>query len=423
MARRTGSKQRIFDQCMLGGPARKRTCMSTDMADFDCDELVFCDGSHVHGASSGKDARGRYVSARLATYPSRLCFLIARAVLATLTFFLSSGEGPTGWQRADLKIRRITQWSRLSSDASEKATAFLNETSVQGKGTVLTEAQQALYMHVDDKATIATGTTVSKARESSTALMEQSAEALVKAGFRVTDRRAATDKQKIVGYELEESPARLRAPAVKSLQVRESLLWLAEQNWVVVDTLRALVGVWLWLALLRRDLLCLPQSVFRLIQVHAGSTVVWWPSARREVFAMARVVLAFYADVGAPTPSVIMATDAMGADDTSAGDCGGFGVVAGDVPHELALDCLRSGARPGKALQRDLQLKGRVSPDKPLTRTTPFTRLPPQLFDERTEWVVLCQGRWLFPEHITRGELRAVLRLLRILASCARCHR
>ena len=128
-----------------------------------------------------------------------------------------------------------------------------------------------------------------------------------------------------------------------------------------------------------------------------------------------------YADVGAPTPSVIMATDAMGAE--SDGDCGGFGVVAGDVSHELALDCLRSGARPGKALQRDLQLQGRSSPDRPLTRTTPFTLLPPPLFDGQTKWVVLCQGRWRFSEHITRGELRAVLRLLRTLASDARCHR
>ena len=51
-----------------------------------------------------------------------------------------------------------------------------------------------------------------------------------------------------------------------------------------------------------------------------------------------------------------MATDAMGANDEAGGDSGGFGVVAGDVPQELALDCLKTGVRPGKALQRDLQL-------------------------------------------------------------------
>ena len=191
---------------------------------------------------------------------------------------------------------------------------------------------------------------------------------------------------------------------------------------MVVDTLRAVLGVWLWLALLRRELLSIPQSVFRMIDRCAGTTVLWWPTAQRETTAMARCMCACYADVGAPAPSVIMATDAMGADGTS-NDFGGFGVVAGDVDHELVMECLRLGARPGKALQRDLQLKGRKSPSEPLTRTTPFTRLPPQLFDDRTKWVVLSQGRWLWSEHITRGEMRAVLSLLRILASCARCHR
>ena len=50
MARRTGSEQYIFDQCMLGGPARKRTCMSTDLDGLG-EELCFCDGSHTHGAT------------------------------------------------------------------------------------------------------------------------------------------------------------------------------------------------------------------------------------------------------------------------------------------------------------------------------------------------------------------------------------
>ena len=100
-------------------------------------------------------------------------------MLATLTFFLSSGEGPTGWRWAELKVRRGTQWSRLSSDP--------------------TESQQALYVHADDVAAIATGLSVGGAREASTCLMETSAEALTKAGFRVSDRRAAIDGQNIVG--------------------------------------------------------------------------------------------------------------------------------------------------------------------------------------------------------------------------------
>lgn len=137
---------------------------------------------------------------------------------------------------------------------------------------------------------------------------------------------------------------------------------------------------------------------------------------------MSRVCLAMYADVGAPSPEVLFATDAMGADGSS-NDWGGYGVVAGRVGHDLVMDCLRLGVRPGKALQRDLQLVGRANPSRPLTRTTPFTRLPPQLFDGRTAWTVISKGRWSFLEHITRGELRAVIHLLRVLAACSRCHR
>ena len=120
----------------------------------------------------------------------------------------------------------------------------------------------------------------------------------------------------------------------------------------------------------------------------------------------------------------MMATDAMGANDGDCGDHGGYGIVASAVPHEVVLDCFKIGGRPGRALQKELQLQGRASPEKPLARTVPFTRLPPVLFDEsRTFWHVLAHGRWSWSEHITRGEMRAVLRMLIILASCSRCHR
>ena len=384
--------------------------------------LCFCDKSHVHGPSSGKDKHGRYVSARLATYPSKLCFLIAEAVLTTLFSFRKSGGGPTGWMRGELPIRRITQWTRTAEGTKDDATAFLNETCLSGKGVVLSEAQTAIYMHVDDTAAVACGRTVSAAQSRSSALMRKSAGALIATGFGVTDQRAAVEGQRIVGYEVEQSPARLRAPAVKALQIRGAFYFLASRHDVAVDVLRALVGVWLWMALLRRELLSIPQAVFKLTNRHEGEVVPWWPTARREVLAMARTIGALYSDVGAPLSSTMMATDAMGADG-STDDLGGFGIVAGNVPQALALDCLKLGARPGKALHRDMMLEGRRNPDAPITRTTPFTLLLGQLFDDTTEWQVLAQGRWQWLEHITAGEMRAVLRLLRIMASCHRCHR
>ena len=52
----------------------------------------------------------------------------------------------------------------------------------------------------------------------------------------------------------------------------------------------------------------------------------------------------------------------------------------------------------------------------------PFTKLPAALFDGPDTWQVLDKGRWLWSDHITLGEARAVLRLLRILASVSRAH-
>ena len=69
-------------------------------------------------------------------------------------------------------------------------------------------------------------------------------------------------------------------------------------------------------------------------------------------------------------------------------------------------------------------LAGRKRPEAPLTRTTPFTLLPPSLFDKsQTQWMVLSQGRWRWEEHITIGELRAVLKLLLIVIACPQAHR
>ena len=109
----------------------------------------------------------------------------------------------------------------------------------------------------------------------------------------------------------------MRAPPGKTVQVRAALLFIAGQRRICVKALRALLGMWLWLAFVRRELLSIPQNISKLIDTCADTEVVWWPSARRETVAMARSVLAMYTDMGAPVPNVIVAMYAMGADGTS----------------------------------------------------------------------------------------------------------
>ena len=86
--------------------------------------------------------------------------------------FTRAGQGPTGWRRGELKVRRTTQRSRFVNGDLTEATAFLIDTGVQGKGVVLAPAQNAMYMHVDELAAIASGDLVEAACENANSLMK-----------------------------------------------------------------------------------------------------------------------------------------------------------------------------------------------------------------------------------------------------------
>ena len=132
---------------------------------------------------------------------------------------------------------------------------------------------------------------------------------------------------------------------------------------------------------------------------------------------MAFVVPALTAAIGSPLCDLLFATDAMGA----AHDFGGWGIVATDVTHDLALECFQQGQRPGRAVCKlNGDYDGERDPSTPFLRKVPFTRLPPSVFE--LDWTPLAAGRWAYEDHITLGEARAVVRLLRSLASTSRFH-
>ena len=142
---------------------------------------------------------------------------------------------------------------------------------------------------------------------------------------------------------------------------------------------------------------------------------------RREVVAMADVVPRLVALIGSPLLNTIFATDAMGASDL---DDGGWGIVAADVPHSLALECFRRGHKPGKSVVKlSGEYGGESNPDTPFLRKVPFTRLPREIFDDsRTTWHEIAAGRWRYEDPIALGESRAVVRLVRSLAAKPRFH-
>ena len=73
---RTGAKRARLDQCMFGGPTRKPTCLAGTLEGLEEYDGCRCDGGHRHEASLGKQD-GQFISARLATYPRKLCYVIA----------------------------------------------------------------------------------------------------------------------------------------------------------------------------------------------------------------------------------------------------------------------------------------------------------------------------------------------------------
>ena len=83
-------------------------------------------------------------------------------------------------------------------------------------------------LHVDD------GAFVSASSEDSDALMHESAVGLEGIGFRVSTKTEAQSCTKIVGYEVERAPARLRLPAFKALLLYGVMRHLAAQ--LEVDT-------------------------------------------------------------------------------------------------------------------------------------------------------------------------------------------
>ena len=134
---------------------------------------------------------------------------------------------------------------------------------------------------------------------------------------------------------------------------------------------------------------------------------------------MADVVLVMYADLGAPLPTVVFASDAMGANED---DHGGFGIVAAQCERTDVNRCFEEGLDPGFAVCRlDGSTAGLKRPERQIARTIPFTRVPNAVVE--ASWRPILAGRWHAPDHITLGEGRAVVKLLDIITRDPRCHR
>jgi hypothetical protein len=233
-------------------------------------------------------------------------------------------------------------------------------------------------------------------------------------GMRVGQRSGPGQVDKYVGYVPRLSPARWELPDAKVIHLYEALTWLISYPIVKISFIDSVLGVWLWCALLQRDLLCIPASIFDMIRKNRGRSIHWWPSARAEARRMRDVLVLTYADVGAPLLRVLFSTDAMGADEEGV-DHGGYGICVRPASRQLMEHVFQYGGRMGKTVvSLDGKHRALKYPEKPLDATKPYSLLDPEV-TKQDAWSDVLGGRWAFPDAIMLGEGRAVIRMLDVL--------
>ncbi|CAK0858846.1 unnamed protein product, partial [Prorocentrum cordatum] len=375
---RAAATRAVFDQCTLGAPTRKPTCLAGNLGHLEEFDGRRCRGDHRHDVNVVKQF-GKFVSARLATYPDRLCQAIARPLVQNFKLMLTEGSGPTGHLRAEVAVRRVGDYSWRSTGSTPRGLAVLNEASAQGRNAILRKHDLGVYLHID-VALFLSNLGPTEDRPARDIALQKSADRLEQIGSLVKDRRRQGEVNKIIGYET-----------------------------VDVEALRPVVGVWIWAALLARHWLSAPQALFSIMNAEGPRVRRRWASGRREVVAMMRSVMGLYSDMGAPFSPVTLATDAEGGNNHDFGGHGAVGALLGQQAQESTWE---AGLRPGKALVRKpgtvekVVKRGEARTLKPFV---PVSSVPGDVLDPEITWADLLAGRRRHADNIALGEARAAI--------------
>ena len=273
--------------------------------------------------------------------------IIAHHAGLSLQLLKVNGMGPTGYVHLDQPVPYVSSWSTVPNESVSVGVRLLNEDAANKVSHVLSRGLLAANLQVDDAVVLAENDSAFSSGE----LTEIFANAFDEEGFVVPahERKQPAPDQKAVGCILQQSPAKLGPPAKKRFPFARAFQQVANEKYIDVEILKALIGVYLFGALLRRPFMSILHSTFRFMEVYENRVIKIWPSLKQELVCLGRSIPSMEYHAGKPFGEIMMATDARGGDGI---DNGAYGIAMSHITKQEVSIMLEAGEECALGLAR-----------------------------------------------------------------------
>ena len=187
----------------------------------------------------------------------------------------------------------------------------------------------------------------------------------------------------------------------------EAITELLSRARVRVGDVASIVGLLVWLFLVRRPLLSIFHSIFAFARRPASLVTLWWPSARTELRAARDLLPLIFMDLRWRFLNCVICQDAQG---PSRHSPGGVGLNFAVLPPEEIFSVGMSSEPGGRAKVAAETIHGGVPAEG---------KAPAPVFLESwktAKWHDLLAVSWRHREHINVGEMRGILLWLEFLS-------
>ena len=365
MEARVGARRVHFDQCPFGGISPKATTFSGTLDGMEEIDNIRCPGissTHQHGKSIGLAPDGTLLHSAFADLSKRFSVgTLPKCCFAPFAVWKSRTVVQQELSQLYKKFQHRGLLLGLFGPIQKDKESFFSMKLRRGARVCWWMKSRRRPMSMLMTRFLCQMPTI----ECCTAdkLMKEAVVGLEAIGFQVSQQVCSGELEKVVGYEVVNKPAQFRYPLNKAAQLQIALRGLAGQKMVAVNTLRSLVGMWIFGSLLKRELLSIPHAVFHFMDEFEDMVVPWWESARQEVKAMANLMSQMFCHVGSPISQWLFATDAMGQNEI---DYGGFGIA------QRSRRLLQQGEISGKSIARLNGFQGAKFPNRAMVPHSSF---------------------------------------------------